>query len=99
MAGVKPQSARDLVRRLGLVSIGRDQDTGAKFYDRRQAEAALAARPGQGNRGDLGRRKRPFTAAELRQVGTWEEQAKRALNWAGRIGEGRAADALRVAAE
>jgi hypothetical protein len=93
-AGVKSQSARDLVAKLGLASVGRDQDTGAKLYDVDQAKAALAARPGRGNRSDLGKRKRPFTQAELREVNGWMEYADKALTRADTLGPGRATTVL-----
>ena len=97
-AGVKAQSARDLVAKLGLASVGRDQDSGAKLYDRDQAEAALAARPGRGNRSDLGKRRRPFTQAELREITGWTEQADKALTRSDELGPGRAATALETCA-
>lgn len=98
-AGRAPQSARDLVRSLGLAAVDRDMETGAKLYSRDQAEAALAARPGQGNRSDLGKRKRAFTKAELAEVNSWARRAKRSLAKAAELGEGRAATALRTTAE
>ena len=61
-AGRSPTTGRDLVRRLRLVSVGRDQQSGAKLYDADVARSALAdttLRPGQGHRTDLSRREEP----------------------------------------
>lgn len=55
-AGIAESAGRDLVRKLKLASVGRDQATGAKLYDADQARTALAdktLRPGQGRRTDL----------------------------------------------
>lgn len=98
-AGISANSARGLVRDLGLACVGRDQDTGAKLYDRAQARAALAARPGRGRRTDLGKLGRPFTADELAEVRRWQHCGERATEHADRLGEGRAATALTATAE
>jgi hypothetical protein len=86
-ARVAPQSARDLVRKLGLKAVSRDLDSGAKLYDANQAAAALAARPGRGARTDLGHAARPLTADERARVSEWEAAGEQARTLAAECGD------------